>query len=190
VPNAAKLNVGDWERVALVALAERGLPGLAVEPLARKLGVTKGSFYWHFADRDALLAAALKRWEADYTERVIAEMAAIADPRERLTRLFTLVADAGRSDRIHVALAAAAGSHPLVRAALERVSERRVGYIEACYVKLGLPAARARRSAVLAYAAYVGLVHLRVEAPESAPSGKALVAYVEHITDVLVTKAA
>lgn len=183
---APKLTAADWERVALDALAERGLPGLAVEPLARKLGVTKGSFYWHFADREALLVAALARWEASYTERVIAELETVADPRERLMRLMTRVSDAARGDRIHVALAAAAGSDARVRATLARVSERRVAYLERCYAELGLPAARARRSATLAYAAYVGIVHLRVEAPESAPAGRALAAYVQHMVEALV----
>jgi AcrR family transcriptional regulator len=185
-----KLRADDWERVALEALAEQGLPGVAVEPLARKLGVTKGSFYWHFEDRDALLAAALARWEADYTERLIAELeAAVEDPRERLVRLLTVVADARKGDRIHVALAAAAGSHDRVRAALARVSERRVGYLQGLYVRLGMPAAAARKHAVLAYTAYVGLVHLRVEGPETAPAGRSLAAYVEHLVETLVPPA-
>ena len=54
--SATRLSSADWEGAALDSLAEHGLAGLAVEPLARQLGVTKGSFYWHFADREALLA--------------------------------------------------------------------------------------------------------------------------------------
>src|SRR3546814_19865364 len=52
-----------WAEAALDAIAGGGLDAVAVEPLARRLGVTKGSFYWHFANRDALLRAALPRWE-------------------------------------------------------------------------------------------------------------------------------
>ncbi|MDQ6732181.1 MAG: TetR/AcrR family transcriptional regulator, partial [Actinomycetota bacterium] len=49
----------DWTEAALLALAHDGLAGVAVQPLARRLGATKGSFYWHFADRAELIAATL-----------------------------------------------------------------------------------------------------------------------------------
>jgi AcrR family transcriptional regulator len=54
----------DWIGAAAAALAEGGADGVRVEALARQMGVTKGSFYWHFADRAALLEALLERWEA------------------------------------------------------------------------------------------------------------------------------
>ena len=53
-----------WAEAALGAIATGGIKAVAVEPLAARLGVTKGSFYWHFADRRALIDAALERWEA------------------------------------------------------------------------------------------------------------------------------
>jgi AcrR family transcriptional regulator len=180
----ARLSAADWEVAALDALAEQGVAGVAIEPLARRLGVTKGSFYWHFADRDALLRAALRRWEESYTERVIARMAGMRDPRERLRRLIGSVRASGRSDRIHIALAAS--SHRLVREAVARVTRRRLRYLESCYVELGQPRREARRSALLAYTAYVGLVHLRLEAPRELPGEDGLAAYVEHLMAKLV----
>jgi AcrR family transcriptional regulator len=180
----ARLSSADWQTAALDALAEHGLAGIAIEPLARRLGVTKGSFYWHFADRDALLAAALGHWETSYTERVIDAVEAVRDPRERLARLIGQALAGGRSDRIHIALATA--SHPLARKALARVTHRRLGYLEACYVALGQLRREARRSALLAYAAYIGLLHLRFEAPAELPAGDALAGYVEHLVDKLV----
>src|SRR5690606_7033358 len=59
----ARLSAADWAQAALDVIAEQGVSAVAVEPLARRLGVTKGSFYWHFPSRDALLQAALERWE-------------------------------------------------------------------------------------------------------------------------------
>ena len=56
---AGRLSADDWSAAALQQIGEQGVPALAVEPLARRLGVTKGSFYWHFPTRDALLQAAL-----------------------------------------------------------------------------------------------------------------------------------
>ncbi len=180
----ARLSTADWEAAALDALAENGLAGVAIEPLARRLGVTKGSFYWHFADRDALLAAALTRWETSHTERIIDAVEGVRDPRERLARLIGRVLAGGQSDRIHIALATA--SHPLVRETLARVTHRRLVYLESCYVELGQPRREAKRSALLAYAAYVGLVHLRLEAPRELPASDALPAYVEHLIRKLV----
>ena len=64
------------------------MAAVAVEPLARRLGVTKGSFYWHFPSRDALLVAALERWEKVEQETVFGQLEPIPDPRERLRALF------------------------------------------------------------------------------------------------------
>ena len=57
----ARLSAEDWAQAALDQIAEQGVASVAVEPLARRLGVTKGSFYWHFPSREALLVAALER---------------------------------------------------------------------------------------------------------------------------------
>ena len=62
-----RLGPEDWTKVALAAIAEQGAANVSIERLARELGATKGSFYWHFKDRPALIAAALDRWERDYT---------------------------------------------------------------------------------------------------------------------------
>jgi AcrR family transcriptional regulator len=174
-----RLTAASWEAAALAALAEHGVTGVAIEPLARRLGVTKGSFYWHFADRDALLAAALRRWEDASTERIIAGVAGVRDPRERLGRLIRSVLAASQADRLHVGLAAA--SHPQVREVFARVTRRRMAYLEACYVELGQAPREAARSALLAYTAYLGLVHLRLEAPSELPGGKAFAAYVDQL---------
>jgi AcrR family transcriptional regulator len=179
-----RLTPAAWEVAALEAIADHGLAGVAVEPIARRLGVTKGSFYWHFADRDALLAAALRRWEDGSTERIIAGVAGIDDPRERLRQLIRNVVVGGRGDRLHIGLAAA--NHPQVREVFARVTRRRMAYLEACYAELGQAPREAERSALIAYTAYVGLVHLRLEAPSELPGDKAFTAYVDQLVARLV----
>ena len=72
-----RLSAEDWERGALDLIAAQGLAAVAVEALARQLGVTKGSFYWHFPTRDALIKAALKRWESQDTEALFAQVETI-----------------------------------------------------------------------------------------------------------------
>ena len=82
------LTAADWTEAALAALARGGLTAVAVEPLAKELGATKGSFYWHFADRNELLEAALVLWERRDTDRVIG---AIGDADDVVTRLRNLL---------------------------------------------------------------------------------------------------
>ena len=60
-----RLDRDDWMRAARRALLTGGPEGVRVEPLAALLGVTKGSFYWHFVDRQALLDALLVEWEEE-----------------------------------------------------------------------------------------------------------------------------
>src|SRR5829696_5322648 len=84
---AGALKAEDWVAAARAAMAEGGIDAVAVEPLARRLGVTKGSFYWHFKDRKALLKATLERWEKESTEARISASRRISDPNERLVRL-------------------------------------------------------------------------------------------------------
>src|ERR1700742_4739367 len=83
-----RLSAADWEQAALDLIAEQGVAAVAVEALARQLGVTKGSFYWHFPNREALLKGALDRWEKQDTENLFDQVEPIADPRARLCELF------------------------------------------------------------------------------------------------------
>src|SRR5262249_6676712 len=75
-----RLTRDDWITAALAAIADGGLAAVGVEPLAARLGATKGSFYWHFENRDALLEAAIRRWEKQTTTDVAAEITAARDP--------------------------------------------------------------------------------------------------------------
>ena len=60
--SSANLGADDWVEAAFDAMAEGGIDAVRIEPLAKQLGVTRGSFYWHFADRDRLYLAMLRKW--------------------------------------------------------------------------------------------------------------------------------
>ena len=178
------LTAVDWEDAALEALERGGAPAVSVEAIARQLGSTKGSFYWHFENREALLAAALERWEKQYTGRVIEGLEAKATARERLSWLIRAGNASESSWRIHVALGAS--TDPLVVRALARVSKRRVAYLEACYRELGSKKERARQQALLAYASYLGFLRLRVEGPAELPDARGRDAFLESMVEMLV----
>jgi AcrR family transcriptional regulator len=65
--SAGRLSVEDWVSAARIALVHHGVADVKVERLARDLNVTRGSFYWHFADRQALLDAVLRHWRSQNT---------------------------------------------------------------------------------------------------------------------------
>jgi AcrR family transcriptional regulator len=69
-PNS-NLSREDWMSAALDVLNERGVDSVKVLPLSKALGVTRGSFYWHFKDRDDLLQQMLVYWERELTDTVI-----------------------------------------------------------------------------------------------------------------------
>ncbi|MEV4239473.1 TetR/AcrR family transcriptional regulator [Nocardia sp. NPDC049737] len=168
----ARLSADDWAQAALDALAEGGLAAVSVEPIAKRLGTTKGSFYWHFKDRAALIDAALARWEQRSTDDVIAEIAVETDPAERLHRLFAQVIDYAATGRIELALLASADQPP-VAATLRRVADRRIEYVAELLRELGLTTAQARTRAVVAVSIYHGFNQLARVSPDTLPSTEA-----------------
>jgi AcrR family transcriptional regulator len=182
------LTAGDWAEAALQLLAERGVAALTVDALAARLGVTKGSFYWHFADRAALLQAALERWERRSTDEAAAALAAIADPHRRLDLLFGAWLQAPRSRSLYVALSGATDD-PAVGAALRRVATRRVEFLARTYRETGLDPGAAADRALLTYSAYLGLLQVAAQAPGLVPAGAALERYRRHVRERLLPRA-
>lgn len=163
------LSADTWASAALDAIADRGIEGLAVEPLARELGVTKGSFYWHFANRNALLDHALNLWEQQDTDEVLERVAQETDPRRRIERLITEANASRRASRIHQALSSAS-RNPTIADCIHRVSERRMGFLLQCYQALGLSEPDAHLWARMTYSVYLGTLQIRHDLPEEWPS--------------------
>lgn len=161
------------------------MSAVAVEPLARRLATTKGSFYWHFANREALIEAALELWEQEHTEAVIARVEREVDPRQRLRLLLTSAIILAQEDLIDAAVLAGA-RHPLVAPVLARVTERRVDYLAQVFRQLGFPPAQARDRGLLAYTAYLGQTQLIQAGLSAVPShGPGMRRYVDRILGIL-----
>lgn len=167
-----RLSADDWARAALAAIREGGVAAVAVEPIAARLGATKGSFYWHFRDRRALLEAALRCWEREQTEAVIDAMETEPDLARRLRRLFASALEDRRRDPAEMTLLAAAGD-PAVATAMHRVTGRRISYLAQMFTQLGLTPTKARSHALIAYNAYLGYLQLAHAAPDVLPRGAA-----------------
>lgn len=176
----AKVTREEWCIAVLYALGDGGLRAVSVEGLARRLGVTKGSFYWHFKNRNSLLEAALALWEAMGTVAVIARLDALPDPLDRLNGLFASSLDDLVKLRTEaVLMGAAADGHPLIAPVFSRVNSVRLAYLESLYAALGV--AEPETWARLAYASFLGGVQLAAMQPSPlrAADGPALIALLQ-----------
>jgi AcrR family transcriptional regulator len=157
MPAQARTPRHEWVAAGLNALARGGPEAVRVEPLARELGATKGSFYWHFADRPALLEALLDDWERMVVDDVIAQIdASGGDPRDRLRRLFALAGS--RRDVLPVELAIRdwARRDKDVARRLKRLDNRRLDYMRTLFAAFADDDADAEVRCVLAFALFVG----------------------------------
>jgi AcrR family transcriptional regulator len=182
-----RLTRDDWVRAALDAIAEGGLAAVAVEPLAARLGVTKGSFYSHFASRDELIAAALEDWERSHSGTALERFAAVEAPAERL-RMVLLAAitfSQSRAPSVHVSLLGERGD-PRVRAAVARVTESRVSSLGRTYRELGCSPQKAADRARLFYATYVGLLQMAREAPERTLAKREIGRFMAEVSSALI----
>lgn len=181
----ATLSADDWEREALLLIAAKGVQGLAVEPLARRMGITKGSFYWHFSNRDALLEKTLERWEEHDSRNLESALGTIDQPRERLRDFFRRVGKEHLTHEVYRELCAA-GGHPIVAPVLGRVTQRRMSYLTAAFRELGMPVRAAENQARLAYSAYLGFLQLQRQGQAPEMDSETFEAYVEHVIEQLI----
>jgi AcrR family transcriptional regulator len=157
----ARLSRQDWIGAALQALADGGTPAVAVERLADRLGTTKGSFYWHFKDREELITEALATWEREATDAVIEELKDVPDPVERLHRLLIVATELEEEEHPDVRLLPSA-SDPVVGAVVKRVQRRRLEFLAEAFRDAGFSPAECRLRARLAYSLYLGWFQQRL----------------------------
>ncbi|MGY6587953.1 MAG: TetR/AcrR family transcriptional regulator [Wenzhouxiangella sp.] len=175
----------DWEQAALELMAEKGVSALGVEPLARRLQITKGSFYWHFSGRDDLLARSLARWENQDRYHLKLALSADMQPVERLSQFVWRTSRQTLTHRIYLALCASPRD-ALVGPVLRRVTSRRIKYLSAAFRELGLKTSSARQRANLVYSSYVGYLQLQAQGLVPDRDEPAFNDYVEHVIETLV----
>lgn len=146
---------GAWVDAALRALAAGGPEAVRVEALAASLGVSKGGFYWHFKDRQALLEEMLDRWERAGTEDVIARVdSEAADPRARVQQLFDL--SPGADFGVELALRDWARRDPTVAVRLQRTDARRMAYLRSLFGQFCADESEVEGRSMLAYSLLIG----------------------------------
>ncbi|HJS79359.1 MAG TPA: TetR/AcrR family transcriptional regulator [Vitreimonas sp.] len=156
VSAATTLDVGAWIDAAFDVLAEGGIDAVRIDPLAKRLGVTRGSFYWHFKDREALHKAMLKQWRKWATYQIGDKIdRAAPDARERLRKNLALPTAGPRAKRaaaIEMAIRFWARRDEEAANAVRRIDHQRLRYYAKHFVDLGHGEEDARRRAYLFYA--------------------------------------
>lgn len=149
-----RLSREDWLRFALKTLATSGHGALKADTLARALGVSRGSFYWHFADLAAFHTALLEHWRSRYSEGIIEALAAERTPRAKLTKL--LERSMGGDPSLERALRAWAVADDAVRHVIDETDVVRLTYVEALLREHGVASNDVALRARIAYWAYLG----------------------------------
>jgi len=144
-----------WIDAATEVLAYQGIDRVRVDLLAQQLGVTRGSFYWHFRDREDLLRRVLRAWHELATEQLTVRLEhAHTDALEQLRDVVSLPfrgRSAERAARIELAIRAWARRDEMARHAVDEADASRIGYIAQIFSSLGFAIGEARSRAFLLY---------------------------------------
>lgn len=170
------LGKDDWIMAGFRALSRGGNAAVKVEVIARELGATKGSFYWHFKDQAALKRAMLEFWTSKATDDVITPLAAISCSKAKIEALAEAASASPESHfgghQLEAAIRDWGRYDPTVREAVASVDARRLQFTTELFADLELTKEEAATRAALFYAAYVGLLHRGVLS--QAPAGERL----------------
>jgi AcrR family transcriptional regulator len=150
-----QLSARDWLDQGLKVLAERGFTALKAEPLAKAMGVSRGSFYWHFADIGEFRQAILKHWREVAAEQIIANLEAAASDHADPVPLLLHQAFGGKL-ALEKAVRTWAAFDPKARAAVQAIDRRRLSYVEGMLRASGLSSDVARARAQILYWAFIG----------------------------------
>lgn len=164
---APQLDAAQWIDAAFDALAEGGIDAVRVDPLAKRLGVTRGSFYWHFKDRGALHRAMLRQWRERASYMIVNRVErSAASAGARLERLLALPHATERSTRgaaIELAVRLWARRDGDAAKAVRHVDRTRLTYFAKLLQQHGCAVAEARQRAFLFYAALMGQAWIATE---------------------------
>jgi AcrR family transcriptional regulator len=152
-----------WLDAAYDLLVEGGVEAVKVMPLAERLGLSRTSFYWHFTDREALLAGLIARWEARNTANLVARCEApAATIAEAMLNLIDCWVDPALFDsRLEFAMRTWSLTDPGVAAAMATADATRIAALTALFLRFGYDATEADTRARTLYLTQVGYIALR-----------------------------
>ena len=162
--NNKKLTANDWLEAALNVLASDGVSAVAVEPLAKKLGVTKGSFYWHFKNREDLITNVIVYWESIETQYINHYRSYYSKPEEFMKESLSILINDDLNKSVLIAIAEDK-SFSASRIAYQKAVHRRLNIWTAAYTSMGIEKAAAEVKAYETFCSYFGLIKLLLDQP-------------------------
>lgn len=179
------LTAEDWQEGALNVIAHQGVSKVAIEPLAKELGVTKGSFYWHFSNREDLVKQALNRWREKDKELINEKILPVKNPKERLLAWFKLSAEPIQTHLIYSTLLADRSDN-IISKILKEVTLERLSYLQDSYLQMGYDSAQAKSQSLMAYSVYVGFLHMSKTLYGSLPDSRDAEEYAQYVAKQLI----
>lgn len=177
---AARHQPADWIQVGLSRLASEGIDAVRVEVLARDLGVSKGSFYWHFRNREEFLLALLSHWEDQETEWLKSVNGEVQSAATRWAQLVERSADPTRF-QLEAALRSWARKNPRVAACLTAIENARRSFVAGVLREVGFTPRDAEGWSELAFLVYLGWLDRATRDLEFQFSGRGLGEYLSEL---------
>lgn len=152
-----RLERSDWIHAGVELLAAKGVEAVCVEVLAKHLRISKGSFYWHFRDREDLLEAILTEWEIEQTAWVSDPMEAYTSPAESWAKFLELISHFGNG-QIDVAIFSWAREDRGVARRVAEIEKRRIAYLKRVFGEIGFSSSQAEEWAQAVLLVYLGWI--------------------------------
>jgi AcrR family transcriptional regulator len=167
----SRLSVNDWVQEGFRVLAEDGVKSLTLGQLCSRLGVTKGSFYWHFGDMTAYRSALIDTWAVVHDEDRLFDELTSLPPRERLSRMMTALVGP-RHWMLERAMREWARSEPTVAAAVRASDHSVLAAVRQAFLDAGFDHDQSETRATATFAAGIGFLHLSGPRPSSVAAGR------------------
>jgi AcrR family transcriptional regulator len=152
---ASKLGRQDWLTISIQTLIEKGIEAVKIDPLAKLLNVTRGSFYWHFKSRDDLLVEILREWETRNTKSVITQIEKLdSSPNSKLLSLLEIAAQ--DDNRLEKAIRTWSVNDSRAETAINQVDRQRLDYLQKLFLQLGFSETDAKVRAQIVYSVRLG----------------------------------
>jgi AcrR family transcriptional regulator len=162
---SSRLSVDDWISAGYAILAEEGIKALKIDRLCERLGVTKGSFYWHFSDMAGYRSALVQSWaELRDEDRRQFEKLTTLPPRERLSRMIASLVSP-RQWTLERAMREWARTNDTVAASVKASDRRVLSVVRQSFTDYGFDPDDADLRASAFFAAGIGFMHLAGSKP-------------------------
>jgi AcrR family transcriptional regulator len=157
IPERNQLQRFDWLQKALEIFVEEGIDSIRITRLADDLGVTRGSFYWHFQNREDLINSLVSFWKDKNTAAITGSVAQAASLADGILRFFETCIDGSQFDpRLDLALREWARRSTAIRELLDREDEARIEALRRFYLRFDYPMPQALIRARVLYYSQIG----------------------------------